>query len=84
MSKEAVLERTEENMFVELAFLVDNRRWEEARGVITYTMDTEFQDVAKAMTDYYNIEVCKDCKGMGTVVEGDYDNQYEVQCLCQK
>lgn len=61
---------------------VDTSEWYEAKSMLKETIDRGNIPLSKEMNRYYNENVCQDCLGTGRVMEGEYDNIREKECIC--
>lgn len=83
MSLEVEQQRTLEDLYEQLTSCVDLSEWKEARDLIVFAIEQEYHPLAKSMQDYYNENRCEDCLGTGKIIEGNFDNQIEKDCVCQ-
>ena len=62
---------------------VDAKEYADARNMLAEVIGQGHTVLAKTMNEYYNENVCQDCLGTGRIVEGEFDNQIEKECICQ-
>lgn len=84
MSLETQQERTHEDIYDVFQEHMEHGEWIDARDLIVHCIENDYNTLASTLQREYNENVCQDCLGTGVVVEGDFDNQTEKQCLCQK
>lgn len=79
-------DKKEINEAFELAMA--NKDWKEARFQLSVAIDSDYEELARAMSAYFQEKVCDICMGTGKVDDSLIDDKGELHdsfadCLCQ-